>query len=291
MDVDNAPPVDTVAMAAAAFAFTAKRELASSSLPASQQIGNLHASGHVPPQASASAAAVAPPPEPAPAGAQSAQLGPAAANAPAGRDENVVRALALAEDARNGVRKGTANDTATATGSAGGGRAEGEDSNVSALEEIVVRGAGLEADVPLARYGEPAVPSAAAAGGRVAGDAAPRSIGGSLRGVESQISAQPSGNVRSLAASAGASGGSLTKSEDGVASASGSVGSSAGSAAGSAGEEDDVGSGDEDNDDYTWFSSERRVTGGERKHGRGRLGGDKVYDRIQINDNAEVSVT
>ncbi|CAM9090700.1 unnamed protein product, partial [Hapterophycus canaliculatus] len=217
---------------------------------------------------------------------------PAAASAPAGRDENIVRALAFAEDGSNGVRKGTANDAAAAAGSGGGGRAEGGDNDVSALEEIVVHGACPEADVAMSRHGEPVVPPAAAAGGRAVEDATPRGIDGSICGMVPEGLTKGSCSARSLTASSSAGRRGLANSEDDVASAmaAGNLGRRAdgGSAAGSAGEdEDDVGSGDEDNDDYTWFSSERRVSGGERKHGRGRLGGDKVYDRIRINDNAE----
>ncbi|CAM9955213.1 unnamed protein product [Scytosiphon promiscuus] len=278
MDVDNAPPVDTVAMAAAAFAYTANRELPSDSLPSTQQVGNLCAPGQMPPQACASAAAVAPQPTSA---SQGLQLGSAPANAPAGRDENIVRALAFAEDGRKGVRKSTGDGTATVTCSGGGGRADEGGTNVSAMEEIVVSATGAEADVPTGLYDDAAIPPVAAAGSRGAEDAAPSSIAVPVRGLGPEGVTEVRGNATGV----------LTKSENGLASASAdrSLGAPAngGAAAGSAGEDDDVGSGDEDNDDYTWFSSERRASGGDRKHGRGKLGVDKVYDRIRINDNAE----
>lgn len=92
----------------------------------------------------------------------------------------------------------------------------------------------------------------------------------------------------------GVAGGESTAEDKGDGRVNKGGGRGGGAGAGSSGLDDnsdadvDVGSADEDSEDYTWFSSERRTSAGERKHGRGRPRGERVYDRVRINDNAEV---
>lgn len=256
-------------MSAASFSNTANGGPSSSTLSA-PEIGGHHA---------AMAVAAAP--------------SPAAAVAPAaGRDDDIVRALAFVEEPTAAVLALTANASSNIKGgssSTDGGQG-GESTDVSVFAK--------------AKDPEPCVQPSRAAEDSSSGTAVGHDSGGAASATSrspgvsaSSGSTKASWHDRRLAASttSSANGERVGIAENGSATAS-ARGSDArvnrGTAAGSVGggDESDAGSVDEDNDDYTWFSSEKRVSGGERKHGRGRLGGGRVYDRVRITDHAEVSV-
>lgn len=258
-------------MSAATFSNTANGGPSSPALPA-PEIGGHHA-----------AVAMAATPVPSP----TAAVGPAA-----GRDDDIVRALAFAEEPTAAVLAQTTNSSSNIAGgssSTNGGQG-GESTDVS----VFAKGEDQESCVQPSRAAEDS--SSGAAVGRNSGEAASgtsRSPGVSA----SSRSTKASWHDGRLAAStpSSANGERIGIAGNGSATAS-ARGSDArvnrGTAAGPvvAGDESDAGSVDEDNDDYTWFSSEKRVSGGERKHGRGRLGGGRVYDKVRITDHAEVSV-
>ncbi|CAM9769302.1 unnamed protein product [Ectocarpus sp. 4 AP-2014] len=213
----------------------------------------------------------------------------AAVGSAAGRDDDIVRALAFAKESTAAVLEQTANASSNIEGGSSG--TDGGQGGESTDGSVFAKAEDPESCVQPSRAAEDSS-SGTAVGHRTGGaaSATSRSPGVSA----SSGSTQASWHDRRLAVSttSSANGGRVGIAENGSATAS-ARGSDArvnrGTAAGSvgAGDESDAGSVDEDNDDYTWFSSEKRVSGGERKHGRGRLGGGRVYDRVRITDHAE----
>lgn len=257
VDVAPALPAATISCAAAAAAAAAANgEPAATNLPP-PTIAHHHASGNM--AAAAVAAVSSPMIDVGQDRDQGLVLGGVAVAEPPVRDDNIVRALAFAEEHHSAARASAHAQQGCSRGGGGGngngGTANGSGSNVSSAMDVCGAnppGSDARPPPPL-----PPPPSSTPA--------------------------------EAFAASLG-----LAESSNGVVTSGGAGGGQAnGEAPGAGGSapdnSSDVGSADEDSEDYTWFSSERRSSGGERKHGRGRARNERVYDRVRINDHADVS--
>lgn len=269
--MDTAPA--SMALPTAAIPYAESGEPASSGLPPA--LGINYTSGHV------GTAAVGVPPVVPPVTAQGLTLGPAAAVvAAAGRDDNIVRALAFAEEPGSAAIVVQANSSSNSVGNAVVGDDANGGTSSSGPGEAVVCEIDPDSDETLSSSGETSVPATAANG-----DAAPSISKGSVNSATHTHRTNASWHGQHLAVHTNSS-----TSLIGTGTAKGlDPPVNGGTAAGTGGDESDVGSEDEDNEYFTWFSSQRRVRGGQRKHGRGNLRGGRVYDSIRINDNAKVS--
>lgn len=259
-----------------------------------------YASGHM------ATAAVEVPPVPFPVTAQGLGLGPAAAPvAAAGRDENIVRALSFAKKpaaaaipaqaARvrsNGVGNATVNGDSSGTTSRGGNGHGRESTNAFSSGEAVTCEKGPGLDETLSRSDEASGLAVTAGGNATADSINTGSVNSPAPTRRTEASWHDRHGTLNTTSSNSSSRSGLAESGNGVTSASTATGFDArvdgATAAGNAGDESDVGSEDDDNDYFTWFSSQRRVSSGQRKHGRGKPRGDRVYDSVRINDHAEV---
>lgn len=254
-----------MALPAAAIPYAESGESASSGLPPA--LGINYPSGHV------TTAAVGEPPVPPPVTAQGMALGPAAAAvAAAGRDDNIVRALAFAEKPTSAaILAQAANGSSNSVGNPVVGDDANGGTNASAPGEAASFEIDRDSDETLSSSGEASVPATATSGS--VNSATPARLTNAIW--DGRHLAVNTASSTSLIGAGTAKG--LDPRVNG------------GTVAGTAGDGSDDGSEDEDNEYFTWFSSQRRVSGGQRKHGRGNLRGDKVYDSIRINDNAKVS--
>lgn len=235
---------------------------------------------------------------------QGLALGPAAVEA-AGRDEKNVRALGSGKESAaaailvqaanvssNGAGNAIVHGDANGTASSGGSGHGGGDINASAPGEAVLCEIDPDSDEVISSSGEASGPAAAVVGDTPSSNDA---SGTSSAPMDRTAMNRHDRNLGVNTSSSSSARVGLAETGNGVTSAGIAKGLDArvngGSADGSAGDESDVGSEDEDNDYFTWFSSQRRIIGGQRKHGRGKLRGDRVYDSVRINDNAEVSDT